>query len=117
MYLELKEHGEVIQDPVSPTFPALKPWQTILLYAADTIERKGWCQRHLIDVKGRICAIGAINEAWYLAQTFDMGEVVLAQEKLQKVVGPIVEWNDAKGRTKSQVVETLRYVAGHASSL
>ncbi len=107
MYLELKQPGEA---PIAPP-PTLDPWRQLLLEAAVLIERKGWCQKHLMDVKGRMCTIGAMTSVWDLESDWNMDVISLAQDKLTAVVGPLVEWNDTDGRTKAEVVEVLRYVA------
>ncbi len=109
MYLELKKSGEETKEEVKA--PTLEPWRELLFEAATILERRGWCQKHLVDVKGRMCTVGAITEVWNLASGWDMDVVVIAQDKLTRVVGPLVEWNDTEGRTRDEVVGMLRYVA------
>ena len=113
MYLDPLERmpGEVV--PVTPPIKTIKlePWRQLLLEAADILERRGWCQKHLIDVRGRMCTVGAMTSVWDIEADWDMSVVSEAQDELTKVVGPLVEWNDTKGRTKEEVLKTLRYVA------
>ncbi len=108
MFLELKKPGEV-QVTVPPI--RLEPWRQLLIEASDLLERRGWCQQHLIDVRGRMCTMGAMTAAWNPVHDWNMDVVAVAQSKLHELVGPVVEWNDEYGRTQDQVVETLRYVA------
>ncbi len=105
MFLELKKSGEV-PPPLAP-----EPWQEVLFDAADLLERRGWCQKHLVDIKGRRCIIGAMTDVWNVCKHWDMSVVAQAQNKLTEIVGPVVEWNDAEGRTKEEVVGILRYAA------
>ncbi len=86
-------------------------WRQILFDAAGVLERKGWCQRNLVDVKGRHCVLGALTYVWNLASSWDLAVVATAQDRLAAVVGPLVEWNDTQGRTQEEVVGMLRYVA------
>ena len=58
-----------------------------------------------------MCTIGAMTSVWDLESDWNMDVISVAQDKLTAIVGPIVEWNDADGRTKAEVVEVLRYVA------
>ncbi len=114
MYLELKKTGEApVQVPSTPAL--LEPWRALLLEAADLLERRGWCQQHLVDVKGRMCTIGAMTSVWNLANGWDLSVVSEAQNRLTSVVGPLVEWNDTHGRTKTEVLKTLRSVASNVS--
>ncbi len=110
MFLEIKKPGEV-QVPVP-----LEPWRQLLLDSADLLERRGWCQQHLIDVRGRMCAIGAMTAAWNPVHNWSMDVVTEAQSRLQSLVGSVVEWNDEYGRTEDQVVDMLRYVANYVAN-
>lgn len=96
----------------------IAPWRRLLLKAARILERDGWCQNNLYW-RTRSCAIGALNRA-------DSGHPgyegvhsavwVEAHNRLRAFVGghngSIEAWNDTVGRTGSQVIATMRKVAG-----
>jgi hypothetical protein len=83
----------------------------VLAAAADLLERDGWCQGHLHDDAGRRCIRGAISAA-----AFDLAPEggrrafrVAASSSVRQIIGmPLVEWNDAQGRTAADVIAALR---------
>lgn len=89
----------------------------ILLRAAALIEEKGWCTGVFASA-GRMCARGAI----YRAATgspypdYDCKAGVEAESRIAASVGgqhpcDVGGWNNARGRTKDEVVAKLRAVA------
>jgi hypothetical protein len=82
----------------------LEPWRGVLLAAADLIEQKGWTQRAYKDENG-YCIVGALLEingrGWNQA-IFEISGHLHQQTS---------SWNDAPGRTKEEVVRTMREVA------
>ena len=84
--------------------------RAVLNEAADYIEAHGWCQ-HALKFRGRVCLLGALQQADCYPGT---GPVTAeALWRLSQVTGAISlsAWNDAKGRTREQVVEALRRAA------
>jgi hypothetical protein len=81
----------------------------VLLGAADYIERHGWCQRSSQDSGGAVCAAWALT----IAAGHDLSVSLEAGHRLLRLTGgrTVPAWNDASGRTKAEVVETLRSAA------
>jgi hypothetical protein len=108
MFLDEKKVGE---DKVT-----LEPWRKALLDAADYIEEHGWCQGSLTSDGGRVCAGGAVLMAHSgsLTTNYPLGSVPdKAIYMLEKYVDAshyfgIASWNDAKERTKGEVVAAMR---------
>lgn len=94
--------------------PVIDKTSTILHRAADLIEQRGWCQNSLQDFKGRMCSIGAIQMAESNAKMTTQAAVKLSNY-IQKMNidrwGLVANWNDAKGRSKEEVVATIRAAA------
>lgn len=94
----------------------LAPHQKILLRAAELIEEFGWRQEAFGDKTRGMCAVGAIMEAGTELDFVHDREIMVATEdklaehlKLRYSLIPHVPaWNDMTGRTKEQVVATLR---------
>lgn len=98
-----------------PKETTTEEWRTIIDKAADLIE-KGWVQRayHIKETKWfglrekhSYCIVGALratNAGEYLRDK--------AYTKIREHLGKQPEhWNDARGRTKDEVVGMLRTVA------
>jgi hypothetical protein len=84
------------------TTAELSPWRKGLLRAADYIDQHGWCQ-HAGTINGHVCVRMAMRMVGCQEVAFGvMNEVV---------GGSIIEWNDAVGRTKEEVVAALRGAA------
>jgi hypothetical protein len=93
----------------------------VLNQAADLIERTGWCQgAYGRDEYGleqgassvsciSFCALGALRRI--SGNQFDAR--VGACKRLRRLIGggSIDKWNDASGRTKKEVIATLRRAA------
>jgi hypothetical protein len=99
-----------------PTEIVLEDWQKLLLEAAEILETRGWIQGEMCTDEG-FCTLGAINRAGY-----DVGNTapittailaVIAKIGAPPTMGPraIARWNDTYGRTKEEVVHTLRDAA------
>ena len=81
----------------------LCPAAALLMRAADIVER-GWCQGHLVDDHGNVCALQALYHA--------RGKVTQAFVALSNAVGGnIPEWNNAPSQTAANVAATMRAVA------
>jgi hypothetical protein len=105
----------------------LKPWQKIMMKAADILETHGWTRGYYADDTG-FCALGAMRiasgmEGEQIIKTFPTGHLMtnhpdywMATKKLAfHVPGHIVgDWNDDPDQTKQEVIDTLREVAAHA---
>ncbi len=104
MFVEHKEAGEVRE---------LDSASTLLLKAADVIERQGWCQNYIGTYHGQVCLEGALNVAAGRDPKRDLvGVVGVAAHRIRRAVGKCAyHWNDAPGRTKDEVVAKLRAVA------
>ncbi len=86
-----------------------EPWRKALNDAADYIEKHDWRQGALVDIDGKVCALGAIVFSGH----YDDAE---AREALKKYLSgtpwvSIAEWNDAPGRTKEEVIAAFRNAA------
>ena len=95
---------------------------------SDVIRRVGWTQGGYAVVDGEICdaeeilkdlglpdAIDQIGSVCVMGAIFvsagDSSKAVDAMVyKLAKAVGRIVDWNDAEGRTKQEVLDMLKGV-------
>ena len=77
----------------------------ILLRAAEVLERDGWTQGASTCGRKR-CAMTAIGDA---------DGRIEERERLRAVIGSnsIVDWNDAPGRTASEVIAAMREAARH----
>ena len=78
--------------------------EEILAEAARLVER-GWCQGTYRDTDGRVCLVGALNEAsgrpcTYLDEAWNAVCLEIPQ-------GPS-DWNDTPGRTAEEVATALR---------
>ncbi len=75
---------------------------TILRAARERIER-GWCQNEGMDADGNVCALVALGEQFTYGQDLFRSEPMrLLREAARSLCIP--EWNDAPGRTKSDVL-------------
>jgi hypothetical protein len=85
----------------------LRPWQKLLLDGAAYIETHGWCQNKLRNAGG-VCYVGAMIQV-----DCKTGEYDLALRKIQTHLGVpcIIDWNNAAGRTKQEVIEAMRSCA------
>ena len=84
------------------TKPPDDPGRALLLKAANMIETHGWIQGAASNGHG-FCALGAICLT---------GENYCAAiDALHRIVPQIMDWNDAPGRTKEEVIATLRKAA------
>lgn len=98
----------------------VEKWRVLLLKAAETIEKRGHCKNVLQDARGRVCVNGALLIAHFSDATFrDMNfpdpTWGTAMFRLKTVTGcyldDIAAWNNAKARTKDEVVSALRAAA------
>ena len=85
----------------------------ILNAAADYIEEHGWCQYALV-MSGRVCMLGAVNAA-ICGDPAGGGDMLPFEvtDMLHRATGSasLSSWNDARERTKEQVVRALREAA------
>jgi hypothetical protein len=112
MYLDEKKNGEVESKP-------LEDWRQHLLDSATYIEKHGWCQNTLRNLHGQVCLIGSLYGA--LGYDFSVGSSSTnIASKVQKTsrefrkrldVDDEADWNDENGRTKEEVVRTMRRIA------
>jgi len=79
-----------------------------LLRAIDYIEKHGWCQGTSFGPNDTVCIWGAL----YRTKT-DTRLYFKASNRLRQLIGDrsIPNWNDAKGRTKEEVIAKLREAA------
>jgi hypothetical protein len=90
-------------------------WRTILLKAADILEKKGWCQQHY-SRRGHYCALGAINKAAGFrpsgASHLPYDPVAVAERMMILHLGhDVAVWNDDLVDNAATVIATLRQVA------
>jgi hypothetical protein len=86
----------------------IEPWRQVLLDAAARIERRGLAKGELLGCNGSLCTMGALQEA-----ARNGFAALKAAEKLRAFlkVQNIPNWNDARLRTKDEVVCALRECA------
>jgi hypothetical protein len=93
---------------VAPPKPKLKPWQKVLLKAADYIKKHGWVQHTLENGVGAVCILGAFRK---VSTSFPVKE--RAECKLRDFLGvrnvPI--FNDRRSTTMVKVLAALRAAA------
>lgn len=85
----------------------IEPWRAILTRAANYIDEHGLCQGSFDNARGEVCILGALNIV--------RAEPNAYQDAIDRFCeftgeGP-VHWNDMPGRTKEEVVNTLREIA------
>lgn len=87
----------------------------VLNAAADLIEENGWCQGWSEDSLGRHCTLGAVAA---VGKPEPAEVITNAVEHLRRATGVVgvASWNDEDGRTKEEVVETLRKAAALAEA-
>lgn len=82
----------------------------ILLLAATKIDTVGLCKGVAYHLDGRMCTLGAIQNAGGT----EFRNTYRAEKAFRKYLYPgdsISAWNDAPARTKEEVVTALRVVA------
>jgi hypothetical protein len=82
----------------------VEPWRKVLLDAAALLERDGWCD--LNGDHGR--CVG--QSIWHTVGSLEQSE---AEDRFLKYLGlraprEMFDWNDAPGRTASEVIQALR---------
>lgn len=85
--------------------------------AADIVE-KGWCQKRSVDMQGNHCFVGGIMAALekHSSSSYvrrDALEALLAVCS-SLLPGPhhfVPDWNDAYARTKTEVLDQMRFTA------
>jgi hypothetical protein len=105
---------------IDPVEPAVSPAVAAEAadYAAEVLERDGWCQGVSVDPRGRVCFYGALATA---AQELHLPYGAInkqvtraAHEELSlPQITPIgiVEFNDAEGREAHEVANLFRFTA------
>jgi hypothetical protein len=78
----------------------------VLDEAADTIQRRGWCQHRLYDEQSRVCMLAAVHEGHTL------GQIVPAFLRLRSYLGSerVSYWNDYRCHSQDQAVQALRAI-------
>jgi len=87
-----------------------------ILAIADKVDELGWCQYASKDANGRVCIIGAGQELGIPLYDVFGHRIHPVHKSIQNRVridgfDYIDSWNDAKGRTKEQVLAMLRELA------
>lgn len=99
----------------------------VLDRAADLLEERGWTRYTLESDTGCLCAVGAINVAWFgkprgsvVSGVWECGSIqeqaisALVTEVSPYAIEPrygVMDWNDEFAKNKRQVVATMRRVA------
>jgi hypothetical protein len=73
----------------------------ILKLAKQRIEKYGWIQGNFGDEQCGFCSAGAFLDIYANGEKV---ETYWARLKLQRLVGALLSWNDAPGRTKEEVL-------------
>jgi hypothetical protein len=85
--------------------------QKVISLAADLIEKHGHCQNRVRDERGAMCLVGGLETACsILGESFAPWSEATAAVK-SVVGGDFIDWNNAPGRTKAEVVAVLRAAA------
>ena len=97
---------------------------TLLLKAADQLEKHGHAKHALKDYDGRMCFLGALEEVGCFAHTPDCVAASTATCKAagisfespgawgsRGVIGRIVDWNNQPARTGQEVIDAMRAAA------
>lgn len=100
MFVETKEAGEAHR---------VCGASQLLLDAAELIDRHGHAKGAHVDDCGRMCVLGALGFRLYKFPSAEMTSAVARMENF--ISQTIPHWNDDPGRTKEEVVATLRAVA------
>lgn len=78
--------------------------------AADYIRKHGWCQGTTREFDGGpCCALGAVWSVCGSLGGFNTEELERAIKS--EIDGSIPNWNDAKGRTKEEVIAVFERIA------
>lgn len=81
-----------------------------LLKIADSLEKHGWCQGTMFGVDSKRCLAGG---AIYV-DSLDSLKLLSSYLKLDPhCLSLLIKWNDTPGRTKEEVINTLRSAALH----
>jgi hypothetical protein len=85
----------------------------LLLRAAALMEERGHASRVIEDDRGRVCLLGALSLAHSGSafNSFGIDYPGCARALGFDTIGRAVEWNNALGRTKDEVVSALRAAA------
>lgn len=86
--------------------PMPEPWQQSLLEAAQYLRNHVWLQHKWQAPGGAACMVQALS---YVSGDIRYGN---AFQALHRVMNDPMDWNDAHGRTKEQVIDMLEHVAG-----
>lgn len=100
-----------------------KTWRSLILKAAEIIEKKGWVQNHLYE-EGSFCTVGALLKADGVPvkdikdEFFNVSRACeIAQSKITDHLWTVYDdqnietWNDSPGQTADKVVGVLREIA------
>ena len=103
----------------------IKPWQWVLLSAADVIENGHWCQYNMaladdsrivsVDHKDavRFCAVGVVFAASKALGVSDAArKIALNKSNVFSANGDIMSFNDAPTTTAKKVANVMRKATG-----
>lgn len=85
------------------------PWGQLLIAAASLIEQRGLSKGCLLGLDGSLCTMGALQE---ISHDFELIMRCVTELKRFLKTEHIPSWNDARYRSKSDVVGALRACAG-----
>jgi len=115
----------------------LAPWQTLLLDAADIMERRGGCKGELVNKRGEVCFLGALSASAYgdpfalhhtggrCDHNSPLMQAVSAMarhthaprphdaEQYARQMSHTATWNNYYAHTTQFIVATMRTVAVH----
>lgn len=77
--------------------------------AAKLLRKEGWCKGDFHDLKGRRCALGALNDI-FESRAEDIYQACKFFRKALRITR-IDKWNDAPERTKAQVLAAFERAA------
>jgi hypothetical protein len=105
--------GQTTDHQTKPETHEREAWRRVLLDAADTLEKDGWCQGNSHEKNARPERNGR-----YCIYTAMGGDRIEASQKLAGHLGlafkgfvTIWRWNDTPGRTAAEVTAALRACA------
>jgi hypothetical protein len=87
---------------------------SVLLAAADIIERRGWCNDGPVGPRGEVCLLVAISDTMpgpWSHEKDRLREAVCAQLRRHIDHMAIIEWNETVCESKEEAIAMLREAA------
>lgn len=95
----------------------------MIRHAANVLEDRTWVQGRFGTLGTSVCAMAAIEQSHHTVPRRQLGnaiDIFNGWLRINGLVGPsgtVVQWNDAPGRTKEEVISTMRRFADEMDPL